>query len=259
MAEGNTTVNQDPPVSSFFNKLVRPVLAEFIGTTLFVFSVCLYPTSGLLQGFAYFFLMVGLGKISGGHFNPAITAAVTLCGGVPLLVAVCYFIAQIIGGLIGAALVLGILSGRDYKLRAGGATILSSRTEPGWGVLTEAILTFMLILTVLMTTMDEKKQKLAPLAIGFAVTVGVMAGSTVTGGSMNPARSLGPAVSTLKYDIDGVWEYHYIYWVGPFVGLLVATLVYRLLFEKRGRQRKNPYLWTQSSRSESPDGDLVLN
>ncbi|XP_062605110.1 uncharacterized protein LOC134266919 [Saccostrea cucullata] len=114
-----------------------------------------------------------------------------------------------LGGLIGASLVFGILSERDYNSSAGGATVLSSRTEPGWGVVTEAILTFMLILTVLMTTMDEKKHKLAPLAIGFAVTVGVMAG---------------------------------------------------FLFETSGRQRKNPYLWSQSSTSERLDGgDLVLN
>ncbi|XP_062574498.1 aquaporin-8-like, partial [Saccostrea cucullata] len=100
MAEGN----------SFLDKVVRPVVAEFIGTTLFVFTVCLFPAkntnlSGLLQGFAYVSLIAGLGKFSGGHFNPAITAAVTLCGGVPILVAVCYILAQMLGGLIGASLV----------------------------------------------------------------------------------------------------------------------------------------------------------
>ncbi|XP_062580742.1 aquaporin-8-like [Saccostrea cucullata] len=266
MAEGDTSLThrqETTPASSFFNKVVRPVLAEFIGTTLFVFSVCLIPAdysiaSSLLQGFAYVFLIVGLGKFSGGHFNPAITSAVALCGGVSLLSAVCYIIAQLVGGLIGAALVLGILSVQDYELLHGGATLLSKR--PGWGVLTEAILTFMLILTVLITTMDEKKHKLAPLAIGFAVTVGVMAGGSVTGGSMNPARSLGPAVSTLKYEhIEGVWEYHYVYWVGPFVGVLVAVLIYRLLFDTTNRQHKTPYLWTQRSRIERPDGDLMLN
>ncbi|XP_062605117.1 aquaporin-8-like isoform X2 [Saccostrea cucullata] len=267
MAEGDTSLThrqETTPASTFFSKVVRPVLAEFIGTTLFVFSVCLTPgdysiASSLLQGFAYVVLIVGLGKFSGGHFNPAITSAVALCGGVSLLSAVCYIIAQLVGGLIGAALVLGILSERDFKSRVGGATMLRSGTEPGWGVLTEAILTFMLILTVLMTTIDEKKHKLAPLAIGFAVTVGVMAGGPVTGGSMNPARNLGPIVSTAKYHMEAGLKYHYIYWVGPIVGLLIATLIYRLIFDTRARQRKNPYIWIQNSRSESPNGDMVLN
>lgn len=177
----------------------------------------------------------------GGYFNPVITAAVTVCGGVTVRVAVCYFFAQILGGLTGAALSLAILPSDMYSLYLGGSTTLVNGTEPGWGLLAEGILTFILVLTVLMVTVDENKQQLSPLVTGLSIVVGVMAGASLTGGSMNPARSLGPAVCySLHQDSSYVWSYHYIYWVGPAAGAVVATLVFRFLFASGSREQYRP-------------------
>lgn len=232
------------------DKYIRPTLAEFVGTALYVFVVCLFPPrveastilpAGVLQGCVYACLILGPGKISGGYFNPVITASVTLCGGVTVRVAVCYFFAQILGGLTGAALSLAILPSDMYSLYLGGSTTLVNGTEPGWGLLAEGILTFILVLTVLMVTIDENKQQLSPLVTSLSIVVGVMSGASLTGGSMNPARSLGPAVCySLHQDGSYVWNYHYIYWVGPAAGAVVATLVFRFLFASGSREQYRP-------------------
>lgn len=128
-----------------------------------------------------------------------------------------------------------------YSLYLGGSTTLVNGTEPGWGLLAEGILTFILVLTVLMVTIDENKQQLSPLVTSLSIVVGVMSGASLTGGSMNPARSLGPAVCySLHQDRSYVWSYHYIYWVGPAAGAVVATLVFRFLFASGSREQYRP-------------------
>ncbi|XP_048762384.2 aquaporin-8-like [Ostrea edulis] len=226
------------PDDSLFEKKIRPVLAEFVGTTILVFVACLFNPicsnnplgCGLIQGFAMTFLMVGLGHISGGHFNPAITLGYTLTGALSIVLGLFYFLAQLLGGMLGAAFVLAVYPEEMYKRCLGGSTVLERGVEPGWGVMTEGILTFVVVLTVLLTVIEQKNCQLAPLSVGFAVAVSSSAGFFVTGGSMNPARSLGPAVCYSRYLDVNVWSYHYVYWVGPAAGALVATLTYRLVF-----------------------------
>ncbi|XP_062605113.1 aquaporin-8-like isoform X2 [Saccostrea cucullata] len=258
MADEAQTIRRNESVralcgGSVVDKFIRPTLAEFLGTAFLVFLLCscgpiylfhgeIYDRSitlndnlfsALVYGFGYVFLIYAFGDISGGYFNPVITFALTLNGALPVLVAVCFFIAQIGGGLLGAALALAAVPTNKYTQFIGGATMLINETEPGWAVLIEGILTFIVTLTVCITALDKTKKKMSPLAVGFSVIACAMSGAQYTGGSMNPARSLGPAASYSKYLEFNVWEHHYVYWAGPTAGALVAAIIYRFLFAKR--------------------------
>ncbi|XP_062605115.1 aquaporin-8-like [Saccostrea cucullata] len=256
---------------SVVDKFVRPTLAEFLGTAFLVFLLCSCAPirlntfmhiiegnvfSALVYGFGYAFLIYAFGDISGGYFNPVITFALTLNGALPVLVAICFFIAQIGGSFLGAALALAAIPTNKYKEFIGGATMLINETEPGWAVLIEGILTFILTFTVLLTSLDKKKKKMSPLAIGFSVIACAMSGARYTGGSMNPARSLGPAAAYSKYLEFNVWEHHYVYWVGPTAGAVVAAIIYRFLFAKR---RTPDYMtFTNSEGHLTPSNNIPI-
>ncbi|GBD11888.1 Aquaporin Z 2 [bacterium HR23] len=99
----------------------------------------------------------------------------------------------------------------------------------GGGLLAEAVFTFALAFVVYATALDPRGPKaIAPFAIGVTVLVDALVGVPLTGASMNPARSLGPAVA------GGVWADHWVYWVGPIVGASLAGLVYETFFMRRG-------------------------
>lgn len=233
--------------TSFYESHVRPVVVEFIGTTILVFLVCMFPAtsstiyqSAFVYGFATLFLIVSFGDISGGHFNPAITLGCTLAGALPISLSVCYFIAQILGGMLGAAFVRAVYPLKIYKTIVGGSTVLNimQGMKPGWGVMTEALLTFIIVLTFLHSVVD-KRSKLAPLSVGVSVAACSFVGAFSTGGSMNPARSLGPAIAFSVYSDyvdDLIWKYHYIYWVGPLAGTLFAALMYRFVLASVNRR-----------------------
>ncbi|XP_070187779.1 aquaporin-8-like [Littorina saxatilis] len=231
---------------SLYEDYLRPVLAEFFGVTLFVCVGCLcvlqsgnagtlgYSTAfsaiaiAAGHGLTIALLVVALGEISGAHLNPAVTVGAFIAGAISPVKAVLYVLAQIVGGLAGAGLTRGILNKDVYTAIGGGAHTLGEGVTAGQGVLCEVVLTTVLVLTVLMTAVDPRnKSQLAPLAIGFAVTVDILAGVQITGASMNPARSFGPAV-VISYATTSFWTYHYIYWVGPLLGSLVAGIWYRL-------------------------------
>ncbi|XP_076073499.1 aquaporin-8-like isoform X2 [Mytilus galloprovincialis] len=220
----------------------RPIVAEFVGVTVFVFVGTMavqtndITSIGLAHGLMIALLIMGLGNISGGHFNPAVTLGVALNGGISISLSVLYFFAQMIGGALGAAFTRAVLPSHVYHGDMsinGGAHTLSAGVEPGWAVLCEAILTFVLVFTVLMNALDKRNQDsvLTPLAIGFAVAVDIMGGGMTTGASMNPARSFGPALAVSTFN-DDVWKHHYVYWVGPALGSLVAAGIYKFLFRR---------------------------
>ena len=103
------------------------------------------------------------------------------------------------------------------------------------GVVFEIIITFGLVYTVYATAIDPKRgdiSKVAPLAIGFVVGANILAAGPFSGGSMNPARSFGPAF------VSGDWSDHWVYWVGPLIGAALAAIVYSIVF--RGRDSHEP-------------------
>ncbi|GFO39077.1 Aquaporin-8-like [Plakobranchus ocellatus] len=169
---------------TFFEETLRPVVAEFVGTMFFVFigTMSVAGAGGMLgvataHGLIITIIVAALADISGGHVNPAVTFALFLTGVINPLNAALYVLSQLAGSITGAALTRGILSKTTYVSIAGGATMLGPDTTVAEGFLAEIVLTSILILTILLTGVDNStKTSLAPIAIGFAVIVNILAG-----------------------------------------------------------------------------------
>ncbi|KZV43314.1 tonoplast intrinsic protein [Dorcoceras hygrometricum] len=223
---------------SFSIASFKAYIAEFISTLLFVFagvgSAMAYnklttdatlDPDGLVavavcHGFALFVAVAVGANISGGHVNPAVTFGLAVGGHITILTGFLYWIAQLSGSIV-ACLLLKLVTGRLAIPTHG---VAAGAVE---GVIMEIVITFALVYTVYATAVDPKKGSLgiiAPIAIGFIVGANILASGPFSGGSMNPARSFGPAV--VSGDYSGNW----IYWVGPLIGGGLAGIIYSNLF-----------------------------
>jgi len=215
----------------------RRIFVEFLGTLIFIFIGSMQSLSGggvtvaaLTHGITISVLIMSMGHISGGHFNPAVTLGVFLSGGITWKSAISYIVSQLTGGVCGTCLVRLALAAKLFNSISGGATIVPATT--GWmeAIIVEAIMTFLLVNTVLLVAVDTNNNLLAPLAIGFSIMVDIFAGGNITGASMNPARSFGPAVgSSIFFHNYGQWPRHYVYWVGPIIGATLGSVSHRIL------------------------------
>ncbi|XP_065776400.1 aquaporin-8 [Muntiacus reevesi] len=218
----------------WYERLVQPCLVELLGSALFIFIGCLSviengPDTGRLQpalahGLALGLIIATLGNISGGHFNPAVSLAAMLVGGLRLTMLFPYWISQLCGGLIGAALAKAVSPEERFWNATGAAFVTVQESEQVAGaVMAEIILTTLLALTVCMGAINEKTLgPLAPFCIGFSVTVDILAGGAVSGACMNPARAFGPAM------VANHWDFHWIYWLGPLLASLLVGVLIRL-------------------------------
>jgi len=224
----------------------RALLAEFVATMMFVFmgtgllvSFNKDRTDGGDLGAGLVSISLGFGialstmiytvaNISGGHLNPAVTIGLLLIRQIEIFKALGYIACQLGGGIVGTALMYGVMPDNITESISMGATKLGVGVTPGEGCAIEICLTFILVFTVCATAElsgDLKSMgRFAPLAIGYSVLVDHMIGVPFTGASMNPARSFGPAV------VSGYWLNHWVYWVGPIVGGIFASVVYHYLF-----------------------------
>ena len=222
----------------------RAVLAELIATLLFVFvgagsvvvvtgvigvsprdDAAALTAIALAHGLAIALLVAGTAKISGGHINPAVTFGAVITGRMKLTTGVLYVGAQLAGAVIGALLLEAAVVGEVEGSLGAHSLNLGALDGEGGGVLVEAVLTFVLVFTVFATAIDRRGMgNLAPIAIGLAVLVDHLVGVPLTGASMNPARSFGPAL------VADVWDNHWVYWVGPLAGGGIAALAYYLTF-----------------------------
>ena len=203
-------------------------VAEFIGTFGIVFfgcgSVVIGGESLGLVGIALAFgLIVGtmvasLGHVSGAHINPAVTFMALVTGRMKPPMAAAYVAAQLLGGIAGAGALEAVADPASWQAAHGGATTLSVSVYAG--LMTEFILTFFLVLVIFGSAIDPRGSKIGPAAIGAVVTLDILLGGPLTGASMNPARTFGPAL------INGTWEHHWVYWAGPFFGSAAAAIVY---------------------------------
>jgi glycerol uptake facilitator-like aquaporin len=168
-----------------------------------------------------------LGHISGTHINPAVTFGLALNGTVGWGEAVVYWVAQFAGAVL-AGLVLSVVVGAVNPQVFGGAQTRGVLTDqfPYYALAVEALLTFFLVTTVLQTAVAGKAGPMAGWAIGTTLTIAILAGGPLTGASLNPARTFGPAAvaGTAR---DGMM--YLIYFVGPLLGAAVAVGAYRLL------------------------------
>lgn len=209
----------------------RALAAEFIGTFALIFigagAVALGEGGVVGAAFAYgLVLMVvafSFGPISGAHINPAITIAMWVAKQVENATALAYIGAQVVGGVAGAYVLSLVLGGTGSGL---GATLLAPGVEPLEGFVLELILTFFLATTVFNTVVSGKVGSYAPLAIGMTLTFAFLMGSPLTGASLNPARTLGPAILTNQY--ENIW----VYLVGTPLGAILAAVVYTNLLKE---------------------------
>jgi MIP family channel proteins len=251
----NTDVDL-PEDKTRFVQVIRPLLIELIGTTLFVLIGMFGACSGggvivaaLAFGLTLMVFSASFGHISGVHFNPAVTIGVLIAGEMQALIAILYAIVQLLGGIAAGGILRLLLTTRNYAACKGGATLLTTYVavnETGingpvyyvadyvriWqGILIEFIATFVLVTIILMVALDTKsKTGLAPILIGFTLAAGILAAGAFTGGSLNPARSLGPAI------FANHWENHFVYWIGPLVAAIIAGLLYRAVWAHHDRR-----------------------
>jgi len=231
------------------SKLSTSLIAELIGTFALVFIGAGAGALGIggLVGvaFAHGLVIVGFayayGHLSGTHINPAVTLGIWVAGKIEPKRAISHIIFQIAGGIIAALLLWWMLGGtatglgathlaHDLSVSSGKATITIT---PVIGVVLEAILTFFLVNTVLNAAVSGKAGDLAGVAIGLTLVFCILMGGPLTGASLNPARSIGPALVT--GDFSDLW----VYLVGPPLGGIIAGLLYKHALEEKSTFKKH--------------------
>jgi aquaporin TIP len=211
--------------------MLRRGVAEFVGTFTLIFigggagiiSGQDIVAVALANGLAIGIMVSNLGHISGGHFNPAITAGVLATRRIKVRMAGLYWVFQL-GGAVVAALILRWLFKKPAIL--GSVPHVAHGFPDSRALVLEMILTFFLVWAVFATAVDERGafKAIAGLAIGLTITIDVFVGGPITGAAMNPARAFGPEVAA------NFWASGWIYWIGPIVGALVAALGYEYLY-----------------------------
>jgi MIP family channel proteins len=222
---------------------LKPVIAEGIGTFIFFVIgagaiVTDQLTKGglgligiaLAHGLALSVVVSAIGHISGGHVNPAVTIGLLVGRQIDSYLAGLYIVAQLIGAVF-AGLVLRMIFNPDvWQPVHLGTPGLGPGVSAFTGILVEMVLTFFLVFAVYGTAVDPKAPKIGGFGIGLTVLFDILLGGPMTGASMNPARTFGPAV------VSGFWENHIVYWIGPIFGGIIAGTVYSNLF--LGKSRK---------------------
>lgn len=211
----------------------KPFFAELIGTFTLIFigagAGALAASSGggivsvaLAHGIALMVIVYAWGTVSGAHVNPAVTFSLAITGKTSWSDAIQYWVAQLLGAALGGFLLrflLGTTGNLGMTLPAAGVSTLQA-------VVLEAVLTFFLVTAVFGTAVAGHNGNAAGLAIGFVLAMDILMGGSLTGASMNPARSFGPALA--MGDFQSFW----IYIVGPLAGGAVAALIYNNLILK---------------------------
>ena len=224
---------QDRGLAAYIAELVGTLILTFIVTSEVVLYVASganaqfgsdFAVVGLAQGFVLFVLIAGIGTVSGGHFNPAVTIAAAINRRIDPVDAVVYVLAQLSGGVLGALLTKGILLDEGRASDYGAGTISPLLGGAAQGAIVEGIGTFLLVLAVLAVLMNPKaREGLGPISVGLSLAFIVMVMGPLTGSTVNPARWFGPALVGNQF--DDAWAYI----VGPVVGAILAAGFYRFV------------------------------
>ncbi len=214
------------------HQLLRKCIAECVGTFVLIFvgtgAVIVNQISlGAVThiGISFVFgavvtaLIYSIGHISGAHLNPAVTLAFWKGGYFQKRYVLPYIVAQVTGAIVASSLLL-LSFGNVANL---GVTVpLNNNWQQS--LILETLLTFILMLVILGSAVDPRSHRgFGGLAIGLTVGLEAACMGPITGASMNPARSFGPAL------MSGVWRYHWVYWIAPIVGAQLAIWVYQYL------------------------------
>ena len=221
---------------------VRHFTAEFIGIFALVFvgsgSIMMArhtnaATPLMLVAFAHGLIlavMVTATMRISGHLNPAVTLGFLATRRIEPLMAGIYICAQILGAIAAAYALKATVPPELFAASRGGGQSIALDVTATQGFVLEMIATFFLTFVVFGTAVDPSAPKVGGFAIGLACAADVLAIGPLTGASMNPARSLGPAIAS------GVFEGQAVYWAGPIVGSIIAALLYDLLFLRRAAE-----------------------
>jgi glycerol uptake facilitator protein len=182
---------------------------------------------GLSFGLVVAIVVYGLGNVSGAHINPAVTVTLAATRRFPWREVAPYVLAQLVGAVLGAFLVVGVFGTGSVDVSSAGAVAFGDGVGYGRALLAEAVGTFLLLFTVMALAVDRRAPAgWAGFVIGLSVTCLVLVVAPVTGASVNPARAFGPLVAASLTGGATEWSQFPAYVVGPLLGGLAAALVY---------------------------------
>ena len=207
--------------------------AEFVGafTLTFIGAGSIMVGADLVgvalaHGLAIAIMASAVGHISGGHFNPAVTFGFLITRRISGSLAVVYWIAQMLGAVLGALLLLWIYPDRITDATNLGAPALAEEISVGAGFIIEMILTFLLVWVIFATAADPRGSfvSIAGLAIGLTITIGVLMGGPLTGAALNPSRAFGPEL------VAWFWDDAWLWYIAPLLGGGLAALAHEHLY-----------------------------
>jgi glycerol uptake facilitator protein len=225
---------QDRGLAAYIAELVGTLLLVFFVTSVVVLYIAVgqnatfgsdFAVVGLTHAFVLFALIASIGVASGGHFNPAVTAAFIALRRIDPIDGLVYMLAQLSGGVLGALLTKGLLLDEGRASDYGAVQVSDLLAGNLQGAIVEGIGTFVLVLAVLALALNPDVRRWAPLAVGASLGFLVMVLGPLTGGSFNPARWFGPAL--VGNEFADVWPYI----LGPLVGAGLAAAVYKFVIE----------------------------
>ena len=223
---------------------MKKYVAEILGTLVLVFMGCgsavllgCAPDGGhLAVAFAFGLSIVAMayviGNVSGCHINPAVSLGALLDKRITIVEFCGYVISQIIGATAGAAILFALVNITGITDATGGLGtngLASINGSIAGGLITEIVLTFIFVFVILGVTADKSKGSVAGIVIGLSLAFVHIVGIPLTGTSVNPARSIGPALFAQGQALTDLW----IFIVGPFIGAALAALVYRLVVKQK--------------------------
>jgi MIP family channel proteins len=219
---------------------IRHFTAEFIGTFALVFigggaimaSDLAKNPAGITQialahGLILALMVTATMRVSG-HLNPAVTIGFLVTRRIEPIMAGVYLLAQILGAVLAAYALRGLFPAEVAAASRLGGQSVALDVSMTQAIVLEAIATFFLVFVVFGTAVDPKAPRVGGFAIGLTVAADILAIGPLTGASMNPARSFGPAV------VSGIFEGQAVYWIGPIIGGIAAALLYDMLFIPSG-------------------------
>jgi MIP family channel proteins len=219
---------------------IRHFVAEFVGIFALVFvgggaiinAHARGSGAGLLEvafahGLVLAVVVTATMRISG-HLNPAVTLGFLAARRIEPVMAGVYIVAQLLGAMLAAYALRALFPEADALAARLGGQSVSSGIGLGQAIGLEALATFLLVFVIFGTAVDQNAPRVGGLAIGLTVTAAILAIGPLTGASLNPARSFGPAVAS------GIFEGQVVFWTGPIIGAVTAALLYDGLFLRRG-------------------------
>lgn len=214
--------------------VLKKSVAEFIGIFFLTFiggAAIINTNSDLLivalaHGLTVALVISSLGHISGAHINPAVTIGFLITKKINFKTASSYIFAQTLGSIFAAICLRNLIpNSMDFYL---GGQFLNESIGFLDALFIEMILTFLLVLSIFGVAVDDRGpiKHISGFGIGLVVTIDIFAGGPLTGASMNPARTFGPSF------ISGNWENHLLYWIGPIIGGILASMFYDKFFNE---------------------------